>query len=228
MAISTIDKVKEVLLNAKSSNRLKKKKREEEEAASRYPVPGQSLGHKGTAGLVKRPPVVDSVGDIFEGLGKYDPVGPDNGHIGGLVDKEEGELVQLVEEEPCTTTAGLDATPARRKRYFSGPDPEDVGVPSQQETDILAPVKALVRAQAERDSAQAARMEEASSSMTGPTRSASMGHHQEEGKVHRDVIGVLEGLDNSRKGEAMGRGSYDVYPESADNEVRRLVTDNAL
>jgi len=42
--------------------------------------------------------------------------------------------------------------------------------------------------------------------------------------VHRDVFGGLatDPGELRRRGAAMGVGSYDVYPENADTEVRTL------
>jgi len=178
-----LEKIGQSLANAKSTNKQKRRRREAEPFADAAEPPKPAISR-----------IVDTVGDIFEDTGKYIPAG---------MEMQKTDVSQLKiegEQRPKASSIGHG--------YFgvdSRADTED----GEREGDILAPVKALVRAAAEKERVLAHREAE---SHGGWDRDVS------DGRVHRDVIGALD-TAAAKRGDALGVGNYDVYPESADYEM---------
>jgi hypothetical protein len=83
--------------------------------------------------------------------------------------------------------------------------------------DLMAPVRAALRAEAEREKAKIARTE-AKASGSAVDAPMSLAAAAKEGNViHRDVFGTGDAA--VKKGDAMWHGTYDIYPESGDYEV---------
>jgi hypothetical protein len=104
-----------------------------------------------------------------------------------------------------------------------------------EKDDLMAPVKAVLQAQTVKEKLASARASGIVGSGTGMGAAASAavtgskvakavaapGMGGGDGSViHRDIFGAGDAAVAARKGEAMWHGSYDIYPENGNFEVR--------
>lgn len=157
--------------------------------------------------------LIDPVGDIFEDVGKYVPA------------------------EVVSERKSVDATAAVGSRgYFSqlratadeeAVVSEDAGM-SQE--DIMASVNKALAAQATKErmkhEMELKRLEAAADGARSKPEEED-GMEVENGVVHRDVIGGMLDVPSAKRGNAMGRGTYELYPENADFETYDSDEDDA-
>lgn len=141
----------------------------------------------------------DIYGDIFEDVGKYVP-------IGALDD----DATAAVASSSSSSSTAITSTSASgifdNLTIISKNEKEE----KNNERDLMAPVKAVLKAQVLRDQAK-----ESSNSNGKSLQSKLVVEKSENGKakVHRSVFAAN---DEVRKtfgaGDAMGHGTYDLYP----------------
>ena len=194
-------------------------------------------------------PAVDNF-DIFEDVGKYVPVGalvedesqsqsvsvspgsavPPPLAAGG---RTEGADAGTMAKKVDTLSATAEEKPSDTQQTLKGLFSNLLAAPMDKETDkgkgldkdkpedLMAPVRAALRAEAEREKAKIARTEakaSGSSSVAAVDAPTSLAAAAKVGNViHRDVFGT--GDVAVKKGDAMWHGTYDIYPENGDYEV---------
>jgi hypothetical protein len=187
-----------------------------------------------TTALTSKPVVVDAIGDIFEGVGKYydSTAAIVDSDTKALPSESNASSYTPMPPTPTTTTAQLptvdmfggDETVSimptltngsigggRTTERASSQKISYFGGSGASETkeankaDLMAPVKELLRNQYLKEQAAAAQSKLASL----PPKMV-----EEKGKVHRDIIGGGGGAAADRRYDlAMASGSYDVAGE---------------
>ena len=184
--------------------------------------------------------IVDTSMDIFEDVGKYVPpesvedratvASMHHQDVSANIGKDISSVPPAAVMVNTIPAAGTGhATPKMGSAiapYFSNlravsttTAGDEATVDNPSTDDLMAPVKAVWKAQAMKAAAVKRRYEvsedDADDSWGGGGAAA---NDMSEGKVHRDVFGAL-GADAKKRGAAMGVGTYDLYPETADYEV---------
>jgi hypothetical protein len=169
-----------------------------------------------------KPVIVDTVGDIFEGVGKYTAaIEPEytassvssgapsaSVAINTAIAQKSFDMFGDDAEPMIMPTApnggarsdGVAGRTGQKVSYFGGSDSSELK--EQSKADLMAPVKELLRNQYLKEQAAAQSKHAVPPVMV-----------EEKGKVHRDVIGGGVAVTDRRYDLAMGSGSYEVAGE---------------
>jgi hypothetical protein len=144
--------------------------------------------------------------DIFEGVGRY------TNTLDGVPSDSDEDLEALVRPKSLQVEHAINydtgINESKKNTYFSSKK-DSYDEDKAAEEDLMDPVKKIIRSQMMKEHIANKRRIELE-------QDDSIKIH-EDGKVHRDLIGGLNG--HARGDISMKSGTYDVYPENGDYEV---------